>query len=125
DTLIPATANDVMAALGIQGACDCFDLNNACLGFLSAFDVAARGVATGQGVVAVVVAELGSRYITPDDPRPFFVFGDGAAAVVLTAGEEGGGSLGAGRRNRRGRAGVVVRADAERGGGRGRGEARR
>ena len=110
DVLIPATANDVMAALEIRGACDCFDLNNACLGFLSAFDVAARGVATGQGVVAIVVAELGSRFITPDDPRPFFVFGDGAAAVVLTAGENGEGILGSVLRNRPGNAGGVVLA---------------
>ena len=87
----------------IRGACDCFDLNNACLGFLSALDVAARGVATGQRAVAIVVAELGSRFITPDDPRPFFVFGDGAAAVVLTAGENGEGILGSVLRNRAGK----------------------
>jgi 3-oxoacyl-[acyl-carrier-protein] synthase-3 len=110
DALIPATANDVMAALDIRGACDCFDLNNACLGFLSAFDVAARGVATGQGSVAIVVAELGSRFIKPDDPRPFFVFGDGAAAVVLTAGENGEGILGSVLRNRPGNAGGVTLA---------------
>jgi 3-oxoacyl-[acyl-carrier-protein] synthase-3 len=109
DALIPATANDVMAALEIR-ACDCFDLNNACLGFLSAFDVAARGVATGQEVVAIVVAELGSRFITPDDPRPFFVFGDGAAAVVLTAGENGEGILGSVLRNQPGNAGGVILA---------------
>jgi 3-oxoacyl-[acyl-carrier-protein] synthase III len=84
DALIPATANDVMAALDIRSACDCFDLNNACLGFLSALDVATRCVATGQEVVAIVVAEFGARFITPDDPRPFFVFGDGAAAVGPT-----------------------------------------
>ena len=110
DALIPATANAVMAALEIEGACDCFDLNNACLGFLSAFDVAARGVATGQHAVAIVVAELGSRFITPDDPRPFFVFGDGAAAVVLTAGENGEGILGSVLRNRPGNAGGVMLA---------------
>src|SRR4029453_12541493 len=110
DALIPATANDVMAALEIQGACDCFDLNNACLGFLSALDVAARGVATGQRAVAIVVAELGSRFITPDDPRPFFVFGDGAAAVVLTEGENGEGILGSVLRNEPGNAGGVMLA---------------
>src|SRR5262245_27686016 len=110
DGLIPATANDVMAALEIRGACDCFDLNNACLGFLSALDVAARGVATGQGAVAIVVAELGSRFITPDDPRPFFVFGDGAAAVVVTEGENGEGILGSELRNQPGNAGGVMLA---------------
>jgi 3-oxoacyl-(acyl-carrier-protein) synthase III len=107
DMLIPATANDVMGALGITGACDCFDLNNSCLGFLSALDVAARGVATGQEAVAIVVAELGSRFISPDDPRPFFVFGDGAAAVIVTASANGEGLLGSVLRNQPGNAGGV------------------
>ena len=110
DVLIPATANDVVGALGITTGCDCFDLNNACLGFLSALDVAARGVATGQDAVAIVVVELPSRYITPDDPRPFFVFGDGAAAVVVTAGEDGEGILGSVLRNEPGNVGGVVLA---------------
>jgi 3-oxoacyl-[acyl-carrier-protein] synthase III len=108
DLLFPATANDVLGALGIVGTCDCFDLNNACLGFLSALDVAARGVATGQHAVAIVVAELTSRYITPDDPRPFLVFGDGAAAVVVTEGEDGEGILGSVLRNDAGNAGGGV-----------------
>jgi 3-oxoacyl-[acyl-carrier-protein] synthase-3 len=110
DALIPATANDVMRALGITGGCDCFDLNNACLGFLSAFDVAARGVATGQRAVAIVVAELPSGFITPDDPRPFFVFADGAAAVVVTPGVDGEGVLGSVLRNEPGNAGGVALA---------------
>ena len=110
DVLIPATANDVVGALGIAGGCDCFDLNNACLGFLSALDVAARGVATGQRAVAVVVSELGSRYITRDDPRPFFVFGDGAAAVIVTAARNGEGILASVLRNDPGNAGGVTLA---------------
>jgi len=108
DALIPATANDVMGAIGISGACDCFDLNNACLGFLSALDVAARGVATGQHAVAIVVSEIGSRFITSDDPRPFFVFGDAAAAVVVTAGRNGERILGSVLRNDAGNAGGVT-----------------
>jgi 3-oxoacyl-[acyl-carrier-protein] synthase-3 len=110
DGLIPATANEVMGEVGIAGGCDCFDLNNACLGFLSALDVAARGVATGQDAVAIVVAELGSRFITPDDPRPFFVFGDAAAAVIVTGGRDGEGILGSVLRNEPGNAGGVVLA---------------
>lgn len=99
DVLVPATANTVAAALGLHGSCDCFDLNNACMGFLSAFDLAARSIATGYGPVAVVASELGSRYITPDDPRPFLVCADAAAAVVLTEGRPDEGILGAWLRN--------------------------
>ncbi len=99
DLLFPATANLVAAALGLAGTCDCFDLNNACLGFLTAFDIAARGITMGQGPVALVVVELPSRYITPEDPRPFLVFGDAATAVVLDRGRENEGVLGSWLRN--------------------------
>jgi 3-oxoacyl-[acyl-carrier-protein] synthase-3 len=94
DRLTPATANAVAYALGIEGTCDCFDLNNACLGFLTAFDVAARSVATGRGPVGIVVVELNSAVITPDDPRPYLVFGDAAAAAVIGEGRPGEGVLG-------------------------------
>ena len=99
DLIFPATANMVAAGLGLAGTCDCFDLNNACMGFLTAFDLAARGIATGQGPVGIVVVELGSRYITPDDPRPFLVFADAAAAVVLARARGAGGMLGSWLRN--------------------------
>jgi len=99
DVLSPATANRVAAALGLRGTCDCFDINNACMGFLTAFDIAARSIATGSGPVAIVVGELLSRFITADDPRPFLVFADGVAAVVLDRSRNGGGVLGVFLRN--------------------------
>ncbi|MFO0756936.1 MAG: ketoacyl-ACP synthase III [Byssovorax sp.] len=93
DRLTPATANAVCFELGIQGTCDCFDVNNACLGFLTSFDLAARSVATGLGPVGIVVVELPSQFTTPDDPRPYMVFGDAAAAVVIGEGRPGEGVL--------------------------------
>jgi 3-oxoacyl-[acyl-carrier-protein] synthase-3 len=83
ELLIPATANRVAAALGLAGTCDGMDLSNACMGFLSAFDMAARCVATGLGPVGIVVVELGSRIVDKSDKRPYLVFGDAAAAAVL------------------------------------------
>jgi 3-oxoacyl-(acyl-carrier-protein) synthase III len=94
DVLFPATANRIAAALGLAGTCDAFDLNNACMGFLSAFDVACRSVVTGLSPVAIVVVELGSRIISPEDPRPYCVFGDAAVAVILGPGRDGEGVLG-------------------------------
>ena len=99
DALVPATANFVAAALGLRGTCDCFDLNNACMGFLSALDVAARGVATGQGPIGIIVAELPTRFITPEDPRPYLVFGDGVAAAVITGAQNDEGILASFLRN--------------------------
>jgi 3-oxoacyl-[acyl-carrier-protein] synthase III len=69
------------------------------MGFLSAFDVAARSVATGSGPVAIVASEMGSRYITPEDPRPFLVCADAAAAAILAPARDGDGVLGAWLRN--------------------------
>jgi len=93
DAIVPATSNLVAAELGIRGTCDCFDLNNGCMGFLSAFDVAAHTVALGGKPVAVVVGELLSRYIMPEDPRAYLVLADGVAAVVLTPSDTGEGIL--------------------------------
>lgn len=94
DQLIPATVNGVLDELGVAGTCDGFDLNNACMGFLSGFDVAARTVATGRAPVAVVVVETLSRFLEPEVPRPYMVLGDATAAVVLGNGRPGEGIAG-------------------------------
>lgn len=90
DVLIPANANAVLAALGVAGTCDGFDVNNACMGFLTGLDLAARCVATGLGPVAVVAVELLSRFLTPEDERPWLVLADAAGAAVLGATADGG-----------------------------------
>jgi 3-oxoacyl-[acyl-carrier-protein] synthase III len=91
DTLVPATANAVACELGLHGVCDAFDVNNACSGFLTAFDLGARSTATGLAPVGIVAVELMSHVIRPGDPRPFLVFGDAAGAVILGEGRPGEG----------------------------------
>ncbi len=87
----PGAANRVAHALGLTGECDAFDVNNACMGFLTALDLGARSVATGMGPVAVVSIELCSRHIRAQDPRPYLVFGDGAGAAILLPSSDGSG----------------------------------
>lgn len=99
DYMGPATANSVIHALGLDDRCDGFDLVNACMGFVSAFDVGARSVATGLHPVGIVSAELLTRFIRAEDPRPYVVFGDAAAAAVLGPGRPGEGILGSFLRN--------------------------
>lgn len=94
DATTPATASMIAGALGLTGSCDAFDINNACMGFVTAFDVAARSVATGLGPVGIVAVEFTSRGIEPGDSRPYSVLGDGAAAAVLGAARPGEGVLG-------------------------------
>jgi len=93
DTVSPANAHAVAEALGLDDSCDGFDINNACTGFLSALDVAARSVATGLGPVLITVSELFSRFISPEEPRPYLVLADAAAAVLVGPGREGEGFL--------------------------------
>ena len=83
DHPIPASVNALLHILGLDDVVGGFDLNNACTGFVSAFDTAARLVATGEGPVAVVAVELLSRFIGPEQPRSYVVLGDAAAAVIL------------------------------------------
>ncbi len=94
DVLIPANVNGVINRLGVDHLCDGFDLNNACMGFLSAMDVAARSVHTGVGPIAVVVVEQLSRYLDPAEPRPYMVLADACAAVVLDRSRGGEAVLG-------------------------------
>ena len=83
DQMIPATANGVAGALGIDGGCDAFDVNNSCVGFLTGLDLAARSAATGVGPVGVVAVETFSRQIAPAGRRAYLVLGDAAAAAIV------------------------------------------
>jgi 3-oxoacyl-(acyl-carrier-protein) synthase III len=109
DYTTPATANSILHALGVDhGRCDAFDLANACVGFLTALDLGARSVATGTGPVGIVVVELMTRFISPDDARPYVIFGDAAGAVVLGPGRPDEGLAGVALGNEGARGGTVV-----------------
>ncbi len=87
---LPATAPLVMRRLGIaDGAAGAFDINSTCLGFLSAVDLAALQIAAGRAeCVLVFCAEVASRALPwKADPEVAALFGDGAAAAVITKGD--------------------------------------
>jgi 3-oxoacyl-(acyl-carrier-protein) synthase III len=94
DGPMPATANAVAARLGIPSSCACFDVANACTGFLTAFDIASRNVATGIGPVAVVATELISQFLSPEERRTYAVLADGSAAIIMDRAVDGGAQLG-------------------------------
>jgi 3-oxoacyl-(acyl-carrier-protein) synthase III len=93
DMMFPSNAALIAAELGLDGTCDAFDLNNACMGFLSALDIASRSIVTGSGPVAIVSVEFTSRGVHPGDHKPFLVFGDAAAAAIVGAAPQGGGGI--------------------------------
>ena len=90
DNTFPATAARVQAKLGItRGAA--FDVQAVCTGFVYALSVANNMIRLGQVETAVVIgAEIFSRILDWDDRGTCVLFGDGAGAVVLQAGEEAG-----------------------------------
>jgi len=87
DKVTPGLAPEVARLIGAHGAA-AVDLNAACAGFLYALDQAAALVETGRaGVVLVCGAEALSRLTDIEDRGTAVLFGDGAGAVVVAAGE--------------------------------------
>lgn len=79
----PATSCLVQRKLGLKRAA-AIDVVGACSGFLQALDLGARSVATGEGPVLVIGADVRSRQLDFADARTAFLYGDGAGAVILS-----------------------------------------
>ncbi|MFJ8649652.1 beta-ketoacyl-ACP synthase III [Streptomyces sp. NPDC093546] len=83
----PATAPDVASRLGL-GNVAAYDIAAVCSGFVYALASAAGAIATGTAErVLVIGAETYSTILDPDDRTTSVIFGDGAGAVVLRAGD--------------------------------------
>jgi 3-oxoacyl-[acyl-carrier-protein] synthase-3 len=90
DLTFPATAAAVQAKLGVPGGF-AFDVQAVCSGFVYALSVANNFIRVGQVRTALVIgAETFSRILDWTDRTTCVLFGDGAGAVVLTAGEGDG-----------------------------------
>jgi 3-oxoacyl-[acyl-carrier-protein] synthase III len=89
DNTFPATATQVQLDLGItRGAA--FDVQAVCSGFVFALTIADSMIRSGQCQCAVVIgAETFSRILDWTDRSTCVLFGDGAGAVVLRAGNDG------------------------------------
>ncbi len=92
DETFPSTATRVQAELGMTGGA-AFDVQAVCSGFVYAMNVADNFIRLGQASnVLVIGAETFSRILDWGDRTTCVLFGDGAGAVVLTAGEGQGSS---------------------------------
>jgi 3-oxoacyl-[acyl-carrier-protein] synthase-3 len=91
--IFPATACLVQDRIGATHA-GAFDLSAACSGFIFALNMATQAIRSGSIQNAVVIgAETLSRFVNWEDRNTCILFGDGAGAFVLQAGEEPGGLL--------------------------------
>ncbi|HYA80512.1 MAG TPA: beta-ketoacyl-ACP synthase III [Methylocystis sp.] len=90
DFTFPSTATMIQAALGVtQGAA--FDIQAVCSGFIFALATADNFLRLGAFRRALVIgAETFSRIIDWSDRSTCVLFGDGAGAIVLEAGEGAG-----------------------------------
>lgn len=90
DKVFPSTACIVQRQLGLKKI-PAFDVHAACSGFIYGLDVATRFITTGGAKNALVIgSETYSRILDWTDRSTCVLFGDGAGAVVLRAGNEAG-----------------------------------
>jgi 3-oxoacyl-[acyl-carrier-protein] synthase-3 len=90
DYVFPSTACLLQAKLGIKD-CPAFDVQAVCSGFVYALATADRFIRSGMNRRALVVGtEVFSRIMDWNDRATCVLFGDGAGAVVLAAGDQPG-----------------------------------
>ena len=88
---IPCTAALVQRELGApDGRSTCFDLNATCLSFLFALQTVGHLVAAGTYQRALIFSsEIAGPSLNPAEPTSAVLFGDAAAAVIITRSPEG------------------------------------
>jgi len=90
DQVFPSTAALVQNRLNIRG-CPAFDVQAVCTGFVYALSIADKFIRTGAARNALVIgADTISSILDWTDRGTCVLFGDGAGAVVLQAGDEPG-----------------------------------
>ena len=94
DMMFPATACLVQDKIGASRAWG-FDLSAACCGFVYSLSVGAQFIASGShDRVLVIGADVMSSIVDYHDRATCVIFGDGAGAVLLEAGEGDMGLIG-------------------------------
>lgn len=88
DYFLPATACLVQERLGLSTSCGAIDINQGCSGFVYGLSLAKSLVesATAENVL-LITADTYSKFINPRDKSVKTLFGDGAAATLVTSGE--------------------------------------
>ncbi len=88
DNTTPAVAMRLGGRLGIKAGAPAFDIAAACSGFVYALTMADNMIRLGQVKTALVIgAESLSKIVDWTDRNTCVLFGDGAGAIVLRAGE--------------------------------------
>lgn len=90
DSFIPGLASQLRSNLNIKRPIPCFDINAACSGFMFALHTANAYIKSGiYKRILVIGSDFNSRTLNYADRSTSILFGDGAGAVVVEAGEVG------------------------------------
>ncbi len=89
DYPLPTTSCLLQSRLGLSTRCGALDFNLGCSGFVYGLALADGLIQSGVAKrILLVTAETYSKYIDPDDRSLRTIFGDGAAATLVTASPE-------------------------------------
>jgi len=90
DFIMPSNACLLQHRLGLKRSVAALDFSHACSGFIYGLYLANAFVQSGSAhTILVVTAETYSKWIHPDDRGPLTLFGDAAAATLISAGRGG------------------------------------
>jgi len=85
DYFLPTTACIVQDILGLPTSCGAFDFNLGCSGFVYGLAITKGLIAGGMAKnVLLLTVETYTKYIHPKDKSVRTIFGDGAAATLIT-----------------------------------------
>ncbi|HEX2060502.1 MAG TPA: ketoacyl-ACP synthase III [Thermoanaerobaculia bacterium] len=86
DHVLPTTACLVQDRLGLRTDCGALDINQGCSGFVYGLSLAKGLIASGAAKnVLLITADTYTKYINERDRSVRTIFGDGAAATLISA----------------------------------------
>lgn len=85
DYFLPTTACTLQARLGLPKSAGALDYNQGCSGFVYGLGLAKGLIVSGQANnILLITAETYSKYINPKDKSNKTIFGDAAAATIIS-----------------------------------------
>lgn len=85
DYYLPTSACILQDRLGLSESCGAFDYNLGCSGYVYGLGLAKGLIATGQAQnVLLITSETYTKYLHPEDKSCQTIFGDAAAASLIT-----------------------------------------
>lgn len=91
DYYLPTSACILQDRLGLSESCGAFDYNLGCSGYVYGLGIAKGLINTGQAQnVLLITSETYTKYLHPEDKSCQTIFGDAAAASLITADKHSG-----------------------------------